>query len=264
MLYSEDVPARIVYDFQYYCGIGDIEKIKTYLPSKVGVLSWFGNNKNNFFINKEEYPFAYWYGLESACGSNKAEVVKFLLEHQAFKKFKKKSQIEKVILRYENKLELCPNNKCESASDPTEYVFFNAPVINEINVSRCLEVSAQKGYFDLFDLISSTDIRKIINTEEIMMKCFFQLDDKIFNRLKKVKNINFIVNRNITSVLRNIIEGENKCALIILRDYFNQKITNLNSYFDSDFCERNKKFIDYAELELNINNKKNRNKLVKI
>lgn len=265
MLYSEDVPSRIVYDFQYYCGVGDIEKLKNYLPSVGGFAAWFLSfDENDNFISNEEYPFAFWYGLEAAAGSNKIEVVDFILEHPMLKKYKKKKHIEKIRCRYGQKLELCPNNMCESASDPTEYIFFNAPVVHEINISDCLEVAATKGYFELFNRIASTDIKKVLDIDKILMKCFSQLDENIFTRLKKVENISDLINKNMPSVLRNVVLGENRYALNVLKNYFKIKASGLENYFDSDFYQENKRFISYAELELGINSRSTFKKVIKI
>ncbi len=246
-----DTPKPIVFQFKRACEKANLEELESFFPKEKHGILWFIKNKDTVaqnIIDKEEYVYAFWYGLYGALKGNNHEALDFILNKKTLKNFIKPSKIKKVLIEYRDLIGI-PREKYPSMYDEADYIVPQTPIRHQIDITKPFKIAAEKGNFDIFFKLKNTEIANHIHWESILMSAFKNLNKDIFEKLKQIDNINKMVEKNLELVCEYIIESKNEYAISVLRDYFKVKL-KVNSHLLIDNYKDNKEFANYLKLNL--------------
>lgn len=249
-----DTPKPIVFQFKRACEKANLEELESFFPKEKHGILWFIKNKDTVaqnIIDKEEYVYAFWYGLYGAFKGNNQEALDFILNKKTLKNFIKSSKIKKVLIEYRDLIGI-PREKYPSMYDEADYIVPQTPIRHQIDITKPFKIAAEKGNFEIFLRLKDTEIGNHINWESILMCAFKNMNKDIFEKFKKIENIKQIVDKYLELACEYIIENKNEYAIGVLRDYFKVKLKN-DSHLLIENYQKDQEFANYLKLNLIIN-----------
>ncbi len=249
-----DAPNRIVFQFKKACEKSNAEELKKFFPNERKGLLSFIKNKNIYIpdkVNKEEYVYAFWYGLYGALKGNNNEALNFILNDKKLNVFLKPSKIKKVLIEYKDLIGI-PRDKYPSMYDETDYIVPQTPIRHPIDITKPFHIAGKKANFEMFFKVKNTEIGNHINWESILMSSFKYLDKEVLDKLLIIDNIENMVRKNLDLVFEYIVESKNEYAIDVLKKNFKIKL-NFSNNLIIDNYGKNKEFANYLRLNLMIN-----------
>ncbi len=248
-----DTPKPIVFQFKRACESSKFEELDLFFQKEEKGIFSFLKPKQSFIenkIRKEEYPYAFWYGLYGSLKGDNEEGLNFILNHKDLKCFMAKSKIKKVLFQYKYFVGI-PREKYPSMYDETDYIIPQTPIRHPIDITKPFKIAAEKGNFDLFFKLKNTEIGNHINWESLLMSAFKFLNQEIFEKLIQINNIDKIVDKYLELICEYIIETKNEFSINVLKDYFKINLNEDRLVFMDNY-EKDKQFADYLKLNLMI------------
>lgn len=262
-----DTPNKIVFQFKKACETASSEELKKFFPKEKRGILWLIKNKEistTEKIEKEEYIYAFWYGLYGALKGNNAEALSFILNNKKLNVFLKPNKIKNVLIQYKDLIGI-PRDKYPSLYDETDYIVPQTPIRHPIDITKPFKVAIEKGNFEIFLNLKDTEIGSHINWESILMGAFKYMNKEIFEKFIVISTIENMVKKHLDLVLEHIVESKNEYAINVLKNHFKIQL-NPDDFLIIDRYEKNKEFANYLKLNLIINEKKEEkdNKKIKI